>query len=316
MRINVHQDCNQLLDDDEREKDDDCFDEIDTHACSFERKVHCWLREIAQKANSKSSSRSSKSISDRGSGNSRASKNSHRSRSSKDTRLSKEKDIEERVKLAELMAEASLWQEKQVIQNEEAVMEMKEKLAKAQARARAYTNIALDDFHEAERYQQQTLQQQKDQKQFHIKEEIDLRNRISQRTESAVPPCKNTWNKFVEKGNAWKPQQTERKTHDREAAQSVTELMCKLLNQQNAPELDIDTFDGDPMEIHHFMAIFLKAVERKVDDDQGKLTRLIKFTKGKAKEMVRLRKDCCMKDMEINKESQQHIEIRSKNGLR
>ena len=162
MLIDVHQDCNQLLDDDEREKNDDCFDEIDTHACSYERKVHCWLREIAQKANSKSSSRSSKSISDRGSGNSRASKNSHRSRSSKDTRLSKEKEIE--VKLAELMAEASLWQEKQVIQNEEAVMEMKEKLAKAQARARAYTNIALDDFHEAERHQQQTLQQQKDQK--------------------------------------------------------------------------------------------------------------------------------------------------------
>ena len=215
------------------------------------------------------------------------------------------------------MAEASLLQEKQVIQNEAAVMEMKEKLGKAQARARAYTNIALDDFHEAERYQQQTLQQQKDQKQFHIKEEVDFKNRISQRTESVVPPGKNTWDKFIEKGNVWKPQQAfERKTHDREAGQSVTKLISRLLNQQNAPELDIDTFDGDPMEIHHFMAIFLKVVERKVDDDQGKLTRLIKFTKGKAKEMVRLRKDCCMKDMEINKESQQHIEIRSKNGLR
>ena len=114
------------------------------------------------------------------------------------------------------MAEASLLQEKQVIQNEAAVMEMKEKLAKAQARARTYTNIVLDDFHEAERYQQQTLQQQKDQKQFHIKEEIDFKNRTSQRTESAVAPWKNTWDKFVEKDNVWKPQQTlERKTHDR-----------------------------------------------------------------------------------------------------
>ena len=45
-------------------------------------------------------------------------------------------------------------------------MEMKERLAKTQARARAYTNIGLDDFYEAEGYQQQTLQQQKDQKQF------------------------------------------------------------------------------------------------------------------------------------------------------
>ena len=131
------------------------------------------------------------------------------------------------------------------------------------------------------------MQQQKDQKQFHIKEAVDFKNRISQRTESAVPPCKNTWNKFVEKGNAWKPQQTERKTHDREAAQSVTELMCKLLNQQNAPELDIYTFDGDPMEFHYFMAIFHEVVERKIDDEQGRLTRLIKFTKGEPKEMVK-----------------------------
>ena len=49
MLIDVHQDYNQLLDGDEREKDDDWFDEIVTQACSFKRKVHCWLREIAQK---------------------------------------------------------------------------------------------------------------------------------------------------------------------------------------------------------------------------------------------------------------------------
>ena len=142
MLIDVHQDYNQLLEHNEREKDDDWFDEIDNQACSFKRKVHCWLRETAQKTNSaKSSSGSSKSISDKGSGNSRLSKSSHRSRSSKDTKSSREKDLEEPEKLAELMAEDSLLLEKQMIQNQAAVMEMKERLAKAQARARAYTNI-------------------------------------------------------------------------------------------------------------------------------------------------------------------------------
>ena len=63
--------------------------------------------------------------------------------------------------------------------------------------------------------------------------------------------------------------------------------MCKLLNQKNAPELDIDTFDRDPMEFHYFMAIFHEVVERKVDDEQGRLTRLIRFTKGEAKEMIK-----------------------------
>ena len=156
MLIDVHQDYNQLLDDDEREKDNDWFDEIETLVCSF--KVHCWLKETKQKTNSaKSSSRSSKSISDKGSGSSRVSKSSHRSRSSKDTKSSKEKEIEEQMKLAELMAEASLLQEKQVIQNEAAAMETKERLAKVQARARAYTNIAHDHFHENEGYPQQTF---------------------------------------------------------------------------------------------------------------------------------------------------------------
>ena len=86
MLKDVHQEYNHLLDGDERE-DDDWFDEIDTQLCSFKRKVYCWLREIVHKTNSaKSSSRSSKSISDTGSGNSRVSKCSHRSRSSKDTK--------------------------------------------------------------------------------------------------------------------------------------------------------------------------------------------------------------------------------------
>ena len=85
--IDVHQDYNQLLGDDEKEMDDDWFDKIDTQACSFNRKVHCWLRETAQKTKSvKSSSRKSKSISDKGSGNSKVSKSSHRPRSSRDTK--------------------------------------------------------------------------------------------------------------------------------------------------------------------------------------------------------------------------------------
>ena len=41
------------------------------------------------------------------------------------------------------------------------------------------------------------------------------------------------------------------------------------------------------MEFHYFMAIFHEVVERKIDDEQGRLTRLIKFTKGEPKEMVK-----------------------------
>ena len=64
-------------------------------------------------------------------------------------------------------------------------------------------------------------------------------------------------------------------------------MMCKLLSQQAASEVDIDMFDGDSMEFHYFMAVFHEAVEKKIDDARGRLTRLIKFTKGEAKDIVK-----------------------------
>ena len=62
---------------------------------------------------------------------------------------------------------------------------------------------------------------------------------------------------------------------------NVAEMMCKLVNQQSAPEIDIDVFGGNPLEFHYFMAVFDEAVEKKIEDPRGKLTRLIKYTTGK-----------------------------------
>ena len=41
---------------------------------------------------------------------------------------------------------------------------------------------------------------------------------------------------------------------------NVAEMMCKLVNQQSAPEIDIDVFGGDPLEFHYFMAVCDNAV--------------------------------------------------------
>ena len=38
--LDAHQEYNQLLGDDERGRDDDWFDDVDTQVCSFKRKVH------------------------------------------------------------------------------------------------------------------------------------------------------------------------------------------------------------------------------------------------------------------------------------
>ena len=43
--------------------------------------------------------------------------------------------------------------------------------------------------------------------------------------------------------------------------------MWELLKRQAAPDLEIDIFDGNPMDFHYFMAIFKEVVENKVLED-------------------------------------------------
>ena len=53
--------------------------------------------------------------------------------------------------------------------------------------------------------------------------------------------------------------------------------------QQATSELEIDIFDGNPMDFHYFMAVFEEVVENKVTDQKWWLNCLIKFTKGKTR---------------------------------
>ena len=57
---------------------------------------------------------------------------------------------------------------------------------------------------------------------------------------------------------------------------NAAEMICKLINQKSAPEIDIDVFGGNSLEIHCSMAVFDEAVENKIEDPRGKLTHLIK----------------------------------------
>lgn len=57
-------------------------------------------------------------------------------------------------------------------------------------------------------------------------------------------------------------------------------MMCKLFSQQCATNVDIDVLDGNSLEFNYVMSMFEEIVERKVVNPRGRLTRLIKYTKG------------------------------------
>ena len=51
--------------------------------------------------------------------------------------------------------------------------------------------------------------------------------------------------------------------------------------------MDIETFDGNVLYYHYFIALFREFVENKVDDPIGKLRKLIKYTSGDARELIK-----------------------------
>ena len=66
----------------------------------------------------------------------------------------------------------------------------------------------------------------------------------------------------------------------------ITSMLCNLLKQQSVPDVDLDVFDGNPLEYHNFMTLFHELEEKRIDNPRGRLTRLIRYTKGDPKDMI------------------------------
>ena len=68
---------------------------------------------------------------------------------------------------------------------------------------------------------------------------------------------------------------------------NIREISCKLVKKPSAPQVDLEPFDGNTLEYTYFMLMFRESVEKKVEDPKGRLTRLIQYTKGEAKDLIK-----------------------------
>ena len=59
-----------------------------------------------------------------------------------------------------------------------------------------------------------------------------------------------------------------------------------MMKQQSTPEIDLDVFDGNPLNFHYFMAAFRETVEKKIEDSCGRLSQLIKYITVEVKDMA------------------------------
>ena len=69
--------------------------------------------------------------------------------------------------------------------------------------------------------------------------------------------------------------------------QNIVDMVNSLIDIQAAPNIDIDIFSGNPLDYRFFRITFKEVVEKKVKDPRGRLSRLLKFTSGDAKELIK-----------------------------
>ena len=67
----------------------------------------------------------------------------------------------------------------------------------------------------------------------------------------------------------------------------IQAAMIDMVKLQSAPKPELDSYSGDPLEYLYFKANFQDIVESSVKDQRGRLTRLIYYTEGDAKDLIK-----------------------------
>ena len=262
-----------LLTEDELLADSQWFEEQDERIFSFKHKIIKWLKEAEL---NKEEERSRKSVGSRSS-KSRSSKSSRSSNHSSRSSI-KDKAIEEKIKIAELIAESNFTDQKLKMEYEAKRLEMEEKVAKAQARAKILGLLDMPPLEGEEDAKGRNI--------VHNKQMTDTNIALDRQHENwkeFIPGKKYHYSNSLFRNG--EPSYTP-SDHNSQSGE-VSKMLCQLLKQQGAPEVEIDVFSGDPLEYHYFMEIFKEVVEKRIEDPRGRLTRLIKYTTGEAKDLIK-----------------------------
>ena len=74
--------------------------------------------------------------------------------------------------------------------------------------------------------------------------------------------------------------------HDKDQ-EGVADMICNFSQQQGDPDVEVDKLIRNLLKYKYFFKMFEAIVERKIKDPVGRLTRLIKFTDGEPKDLVK-----------------------------
>ena len=60
-----------------------------------------------------------------------------------------------------------------------------------------------------------------------------------------------------------------------------------MIQQQATPKAELQCFDGNPLEYNHFADLFREVVEKWIPEPEGRLLRLLKYTRGEAQDLIK-----------------------------
>ena len=253
---------------------------------SFKNKIYNWIRDAEHERKERLSSKS-RSVTSKHSSNRKSSSISSSSRSSKDKRA-----LQEKLRMAELLAEVEFLKKRQSARIHEENLKIEEEYAKAKGKIKIFEAIKSED-HKSEfnvdgQYKgkinkaidEKPETQHQGTKQYHY-DQVTVGDRKFNFSLMKQPLHEKV------KGNQanvtkWAPRKPTGERYKRINvldSENVSETYCELLKLKAAPEVDMEPFDGNVLN-YHFMALFKEVVESKVEDPRGRLTRLLKYTRG------------------------------------
>ena len=281
----VHQEYNALLPVDVQAKDEDWFDDIEHNMCAFKNKIHHWVKDAeAERKEMNSKKLVSKSGSKKSSHNSSSSKSSSSSRSSRESRA-----LKERMKMAELIATAKYLERQQSLECETQRLKLATEVAKTKARVEVLEAPTTSDLLMPSNHTTTKTDMYNDEELL----QLNPKQLFTEKQRKSRPYINHEENQFPDVKpirNIRTTQNVNMKNKEENIASPVdtpSDVLFKLLQQQSAPDVDMEEFNGNPLNYHYFMALFKEVVEKKIDEPRGRLTRLIKYTTGEARDLIK-----------------------------
>ena len=170
---------------------------------------------------------------------------------------------------------------------------LEEEMEKVKARVRIYENKNQDQdmtFKMEEHKQDKIIYHQQTTKHNETNQHGDRKNVGKQNDYSSIP--RERYDQKLQHAFRQAPRtipdevaiaNSEKAVEDNE----MEKMLCQLVKEQSAPTVDVEEFDGNPLQYSYFRSMFREVVDKKISDPQGKLTRMIKLTTGEVRELVK-----------------------------